>query len=147
MKVLVDTSVWSAALRRRSPGSSSASERVSVEELSALIDEARACMAGCIRQEVLSGISSVTQFDELRRKLRAFDDLRVQASTHESAAELFNQCRAHGLQGSHIDFLICALAQEHQVPIFTLDKDFQRYAEVCELELHQARPGHSAGAP
>jgi predicted nucleic acid-binding protein len=96
-------------------------------------------MAGCIRQEVLSGIPSNAQFDKLRKKLRAFDDLGVQPSTHESAAELFKQCRARGLQGSHIDFLICALAQEHEAAVFTLDEAFRRYAEVCKISLHQTR--------
>jgi len=104
-----------------------------------LIDEARAYMAGCIRQEVLSGIPSAHQFDRLRMHLRAFDDLEADSTTHESAAELFNQCRSSGLQGSHIDFLICALSEQHQAPILTLDKDFHGYAEACGIRLHEPR--------
>ena len=139
MNVLVDTSVWSVALRRRSTGELGAREQGAIRELSTLIDEARACMAGCIRQEVLSGIASTTQFDRLRNKLRAFDDLSTDAPAYECAARFFNQCRARGVQGSHIDFLICALADKHQVPIFTLDADFARYAKVCGVDLHRAR--------
>jgi hypothetical protein len=114
-------------------------EQGAAQELLALIDEARACMAGCIRQEVLSGIAAPAQFDRLRDKLRAFDDLVTEPATYECAARFFNRCRVHGVQGSHIDFLICALAHEHQVPIFTLDADFERYAEVCRLELYRPR--------
>jgi hypothetical protein len=114
-------------------------EQDAAQELWALIDEARACMAGCIRQEVLSGIAVSAQFDRLRDKLRAFDDLTAQPSTYECAARFFNRCRAQGVQGSHIDFLICALAHEQQVPIFTLDADFERYAEMCGIELHRPR--------
>ena len=139
MNVLVDTSVWSVALRRRSPAELTAREQASIGELSTLIDEARASMAGCIRQEVLSGIASATQFDRLRDKLRAFDDLSAGPTVYERAARFFNQCRARGIQGSHIDFLICALADEHRVPVFTLDADFERYAEVCGLDLHRPR--------
>ena len=139
MKVLVDTSVWSVALRRRTSGELRVVEQAAVQELSTLIEEARACMAGCIRQEVLSGIASATQFDRLRDKLGAFDDLAAEPPTYEAAARFFNLCRARGVQGSHIDFLICALADEHQVPIFALDADFARYAEVCGLQLHRPR--------
>jgi predicted nucleic acid-binding protein len=139
VNVLVDTSVWSVALRRRASSELGAVEQGAVRELSTLIDEARACMAGCIRQEVLSGVGSATQFDRLRDKLGAFNDLAAEPPTYECAARFFNQCRARGVQGSHIDFLICALADQYQVPIFTLDADFARYAEVCGVELHQPR--------
>lgn len=139
MKVLVDTSVWSLALRRRHRGSLGVAQSAAVEELTMLVEEARACIAGCIRQEVLSGIPSTTQFKRLRDKLRAFDDLVAGPATHETAASFFNQCRAEGVQGSHIDFLICALAHEHTAPIFTLDQDFERYARVCDVPLHAIR--------
>lgn len=139
MNVLVDTSVWSLALRRGAAGRLSALQQKVVVELSALIDEARACMAGCIRQEVLSGISSSAQFDRLRSKLAAFEDLPAASFTHVQAARFYNRCRARGVQGSHIDFLICALAHEHCTPIFTLDADFERYANICGIELYRAR--------
>jgi predicted nucleic acid-binding protein len=139
LKVLVDTSVWSAVLRRRPRRALSAPQRAAVDELAMLIEEARANMAGCIRQEVLSGVASEAQFQKLRKKLRAFDDLAANAATYELAASFFNRCRAKGVQGSHIDFLICALSREHGAPILTLDADFARYAPVCNIELHQAR--------
>jgi predicted nucleic acid-binding protein len=110
-----------------------------VHELSTLIDEARAYMAGCIRQEVLSGIPSEAQFNRLRLKLSAFEDLAADSPTYEQAARFFNTCRAQGIQGSHIDFLICALAYEQGAAIFTVDKDFDRYADLCGVRLHRPR--------
>jgi len=139
LNVLVDTSVWSLALRREATGRLSALQQKVVAELSALIDEARACMAGCIRQEVLSGIPSPAQLDRLRNKLAAFEDLPAASLTHVRAARFYNRCRSRGVQGSHIDFLICALADEHRAPVFTLDADFERYASICGIELHRAR--------
>ncbi len=65
MKVLVDTSVWSLALRRRSPAHPAATE------LRRLIVAGRAALIGAIRQEVLSGIRDPTAFDQLRDHLRA----------------------------------------------------------------------------
>ena len=71
MKVLVDTPVWSLALRKQSK--TEADERA-VKELTELVRESRVVMIGPIRQEILSGISDEGKFETLRQKLRAFDD-------------------------------------------------------------------------
>jgi hypothetical protein len=133
--VLVDTSVWSLVFRRRA---AVAADQHVVAELEQLIDDTRAVMAGCIRQEILSGISKPEQFERLRDALEPFEDLAAERATYELAAMLFNRCRARGVQGSHVDFLICALASQHGVPVFTVDADFQRYAQPCGILLHQA---------
>lgn len=139
MKVLVDTSVWSLALRRR--GASRAEELLIVRELEELIREGRAFLAGPIRQELLSGISDVKQYRKLRDRLRDFDDLPADRRTFETAAEFSNSCRRRGIQGSHIDFLICAIAAGNGVPIFTTDRDFENYAASLPLRLHVPRSG------
>jgi predicted nucleic acid-binding protein len=130
MKVLVDTSVWSLALRRRSPS------HPSVEELRGLITAGRAAMVGPVRQEVLSGIRDGTAFERLRDHLSAFPDERITTTDYERAAEFFNRCRATGLQGSSTDFLLCAVAIRGQMPLLTTDGDFSRYAKVLPLRLH-----------
>jgi len=40
--------------------------------------------------------------------------------------------------GSHIDMLICATAHRWEVPIFTVDPDFPRYAQHLPIRLHNA---------
>ncbi|MEK6208934.1 MAG: hypothetical protein AABM64_00985 [Pseudomonadota bacterium] len=70
MKVLVDTSVWSLALRRRSPDR----EEGIVRERGRLIAEFQVAMIGPFRQELLSGIREDGQYLTLRDKLRAFRD-------------------------------------------------------------------------
>jgi len=57
MNVLVDTSVWSLALRRKNE-SLTTNERFLVTELSELIREGRARVIGLVRQELLSGIKT-----------------------------------------------------------------------------------------
>ena len=138
MKVLVDTTVWSLALRRkqRQP-----KEAVLVAELSELIDELRAVLIGPIRQEVLSGIPDPKRFETVREHLAAFDDLAIESCDYEEAARLFNLCRKKGVQGSHIDFLICAVAMRHSAAIFTTDKDFMNYVKHINLEMHEPRRG------
>src|SRR5258708_7650198 len=98
MKVLVDTSVWSLALRRRQPPAPEAAE------LTSLIREGLVEMIGPIRQELLSGISEARQFEILKSELSAFEDFPLSKWHFETAAEFFNACRKHGIQGSHTDF-------------------------------------------
>lgn len=129
MKVLVDTCVWSSVLRRRSPD----------PELSAklkdLIESDRAVMIGSIRQELLSGISDPAQFGRLRAALSAFEDLPLRTGHFEKAAEFSNTCRKAGVQGSSIDFLICAVAAEESWPIFTTDRDFDKYRRHLPIRI------------
>ena len=131
--VIVDTSVWSQAFRRkRKPPSSDPS----TAELARLIDQGEALITGPIRQELLSGIATQAQFKLLRERLEPFPDLPIRAADYERAATCFNQCRARGIQGSNTDYLICALALRLQVPVFSADRDFDRYAEILGVRLH-----------
>ena len=135
MKVLVDTCVWSLALRRNAQENGS-HER----ELRELLREGRVLMIGPIRQELLSGIRGESQFKLVRGKLRAFGDAGLEREDHEEAALCFNRCRAAGVQGGSVDFLICAVALRRKVAIFTTDIDFKHYAKVLGVKLHDVRP-------
>ena len=134
MKVIVDTSVWSLALRRSSP-----SDSETVQELRDLIDDHRVQMIGPIRQEILSGIRYKTQFESLAQRLEAFPDQPISTEAYVSAAKMFNLCRSKGVQGSNTDFLICAIAVRNEFSIFTTDKDFELFAEYVPILLHQAK--------
>lgn len=134
MRVLIDTSVWSLALRRNQPADSSV-----VTELIELIKEVRGQLIGPVRQELLSGIKNQVQFQKLRIHLRAFPDLEVTSRDYESAADFFNLCRAKGIQGSNTDFLICAVAVRYNIPIFTTDEDFTLFKAHLPITLHLPR--------
>ena len=138
MNVLVDTSIWSIAFRRKKAVSST--EKELIDELKNLIQEIRASIIGPIRQETLSGISDQNQFTVLRNRLSAFEDLPLQVDDYETAANFYNLCRRSGIQGSHIDFLICAVAYRKQIPIFTTDEDFIfHYSEHLDIVLYEPR--------
>ena len=132
MKVLVDTSVWSLALRRRR----APTEHAAVDELRRLIANGRAAMVGPIRQELLSGIRDRTAFNRLRDHLHAFPDEPLGIADYEQAAAHCNAWRARGLQGSNTDFLLCAIASRRRMPILTADDDFGRYRAVIPILLH-----------
>ncbi|HYT67315.1 MAG TPA: PIN domain-containing protein [Vicinamibacterales bacterium] len=131
MRVLVDTSVWTLALRRGARPHDPA-----VAELRSLIDEGRVALIGPIRQELLSGIRTPDAFERLRDHLRPFADEHLDSIDFERAAEHFNTCRAKGIQGSNTDFLICAAAERRRLPILTTDADFGRFADVLPITLH-----------
>lgn len=136
MKVLVDTSVWSLALRKKSLTDE---ELKIIKELKELIYELRVLLIGPIRQELLSGISNKIKFIKLKEKMRAFEDLEIRTEDYENAAEIYNECRKNGIQSSQIDYLICSVAKNHDISIFTTDNDFANYKEIIDLKLHKIR--------
>jgi predicted nucleic acid-binding protein len=129
LNVLVDTSVWSLALRRKAP------DPRSYAVLMQLIADGRAAVIGSIRQELLSGVRDNRSFERLRDYLRSFPDEPLLTTDYEQAAVYFNTCRARGIQGSNTDFLICAVAERMGWAVFTQDDDFQRYAAHIPVRL------------
>ena len=135
MNVVIDTTIWSLALRRRAHQLSDDEKRL-VEEWVDLVDSGRAALVGPVHQEVLSGIRSEEVFETLHEKLKTFPYLRNSPSDYVQAARFFNLCRSHGVAGSHGDMLICAIAYRHEASIFTTDPDFPGYAKHLPIRLH-----------
>jgi len=125
----VDTYVWSAVLRRRE-----ADPDLTVK-MKDLIEADRVAMIGPIRQELLSGIPDPVQFRRLKSYLSAFEDLPLRTVHFEKAAEFSNTCRKAGVQGSSIDFLICAVAAMEKCVIFTNDRDFEAYRRYLPITI------------
>ncbi len=132
MKVLVDTCIWSLALRRGQQ-----KDNPLVQEFISLIKDVRVQLIGPIRQEILSGIKAKQQFDKLKNYLSAFPDLSIETNDYEIAAEFYNMCRKTGIQGSNTDFLICAISANHDLPIFSVDKDFEQFEKKLPIKLYQ----------
>jgi predicted nucleic acid-binding protein len=136
MNVLVDTSIWSRALRKNAPDNHGV-----IAELSELIRELRVRIIGPIRQELLSGVKSTAQFEKLRLSLSAFTDLPLEVADFEKAAEFFNTCRKAGIQGSNTDFLICSVAFRRNLEIFTSDNDFLEFRKRLPVAIYSPRFG------
>jgi predicted nucleic acid-binding protein len=138
VNVLIDTSVWSLALRRKARDLSPA-EKAAVSELTELIQEGRARIIGLVRQELLSGIKTSGQYERLRGILRTFPDEAIITLDYEAAAKAGNDCRAKGVAVSVSDMLICAIGMAREWPIFTTDPDFRNYTGVLPVKLHTPR--------
>ena len=130
MKVLVDTCIWSHALRSKNPAF-----EVQVKILENLIADQRVLIIGAIRQEVLSGYSDLNRFETLKTKLSYFENTPIVDVDYITAARFYNECRQKGVQGSHIDLLICAVAVRLSIPILTTDKDFGFYQQHLPIKL------------
>ena len=134
MIALVDTCVWSLALRRTKTDLNPREQRT-VKTLEELIVEGRARLLGVVRQELLSGIRLKAQFDRVAAALRSFEDVALGIEDYEEAAAADNKCRSAGLAGSTTDFLTCAVAMRRDWGVFTTDQDFARYGKVLPMKL------------
>jgi len=132
LKVLVDTPIWSYALRSQDKKYQS-----EIDVLTSLIRNQKAIIIGPIRQEILSGYSDMRKYRIIKDKLSYFENTPIIDADYELAAEFSNKCRKKGSQGSHIDFLICAIANRIDIPIFTNDNDFKHYQKVIPIKLYK----------
>jgi hypothetical protein len=134
MMVIVDTPVWSLALRRRAVDLSERELRLTLG-LDELVREGRVQLLGSVRQEVLSGIREDGQFQRIRKHLRFFEDVTLTAEDYEEAAGMSNRCKGSGVASSPADMLICAVSGRRRWRIFSTDQDFVRYGRVLDLQL------------
>jgi predicted nucleic acid-binding protein len=130
-KVLIDTSVWSEALRRKEKSINS-SETI-VRRIIDNNDEI--VLIGIILQEILSGISNQKLFSEIRNILNDFSYLEISKNDYIYAAELRNKCKRNGITASSIDFLIASVAINNKLRLVTYDKDFINISKHTELKI------------
>ncbi len=136
MTVLVDTTIWSLALRRRARSLSPA-QQILVGAWRQMVDDGTAAIIGPIRQELLSGVRDPNVFERLRVHLAGFDCIQVDLDDHDQAARFYNTLRSNGVAGGAVDLVLCAVASRNDIPIFTTDRDFDRYARHLPVSLHQ----------
>ena len=134
MNYVVDTCVWSLAMRRPANRLNSLEAEV-VEQLTAYLQAGQTSMLGIVRQEVLSGIKEEALFEKVRAKLRFIPTLVTQTEDYEQAAHFSNLCRRRGIAATVPDLLICACASRRDWPIFTTDTDFVRFAKILPIKL------------
>ncbi len=134
MRVLIDTPVWSLALRRKTLELTTSERRV-VQVLQQIVEEGRAQLLGPVRKELLSGLREDAQFRRLRDYLRDFPDVVLATGDYEEAARANNECRRAGIASTPVDMLICAVGLHHGWQIFSTDRDFSHYATVLPIQL------------
>lgn len=131
MNFLVDTSVWSLALRRDGPVAAP-----EVEFLKhALVTGAPVFTTGLVLQELLQGFAGPKDLGAIVERFSPLPFIVPQREDHIAAADLRNVCRRAGLQIATIDALLAALCIARALVILTTDTDFTRIAELQPLTV------------
>ena len=131
MTLLVDTSVWSLALRR---DAISAAPQVRALR-DALEGEEIVVTTGLVLQELLQGFAGPRGRRDIIERFAALPLLGPDRQDHIDAAELRNRCRRAGVQLGTIDALLAQLCIRHDLSLLTTDNDFVHAAAHCPLKV------------
>lgn len=131
MTVLVDTSVWSLAVRRAAPG-----EVPEVAHLRHVLAGADVVVStGLILQELLQGFVPSPAHTRIAERFASVPLIVPTRDDHVGAADLRNDCRRAGVQLGTIDALLAALCLRHDLTLLSTDRDFLHAAQHCDLRL------------
>jgi predicted nucleic acid-binding protein len=131
MSYLVDTSVWSLALRRDAPDATR-----EVAELGRALEAGdQILVTGLVLQELLQGFNKPKAYTQIIEYFSVLPCIIPEREDHIKAADLRNLCRKKGIQAGTIDALLASLCIERDIKILTTDKDFSQIARVSSLKV------------
>jgi predicted nucleic acid-binding protein len=131
MTLLVDTSVWSLALRR--DGTVDTKEVIALRE--ALDGADSVFTTGLVLQELLQGFSGPKARDAIIERFGALPLIQPDRQDHVAAAEVRNACRRGGVQIGTIDALLIQLCGRYEMTLLSSDKDFANAARHVPFRL------------
>lgn len=131
MTYLVDTSVWSLALRR--DGSADAPQVRLLQE--ALAGSDAVVTTGLVLQELLQGFNGPRAAALIVERFQALPIIAPDRSDHIAAAEVRNACRRAGVQVGTIDALLIQLCGRHDLTLVSTDNDFVHAARHIPFKL------------
>lgn len=137
MTLLVDTSVWSLALRR----DASIAEPEVLQLKDALMGADVVVTTGLVLQELLQGFSGPKSRAQIIERLAALPLLQPDREDHVAAAEIRNTCRKAGIQIGTIDALLAQLCVRHDLTLLSTDNDFKLAAPYCALRVWTPKSG------
>jgi predicted nucleic acid-binding protein len=131
MSYLVDTSVWSLALRRDAPDSIP-----EVVELGRALEAGdEIFVTGLVLQELLQGFNKPKAYDQIIEYFESLPFIVPEREDYIRAANLRNRCRKKGIQVGTIDALLAQLCIDREIEILATDKDFLQIAKVASLKV------------
>jgi predicted nucleic acid-binding protein len=120
VSLLVDTSVWSLAMRR-----DSGSELLQVRQLRDALDGSDSVVTtGLVLQELLQGFNGAKAAASIVERFQSLPLLQPDRRDHVAAAEIRNECRRNGVQIGTIDALLIQLCGRYDLTLLTTDQDF-----------------------
>jgi len=131
VNLLVDTSVWSLALRRDAP-----SEGPAVSFLRRALEGAATVLTtGIVLQELLQGVKGPKAHQLIVVRFSTLPFVIPDRQDHIDAAALHTRCRRRGIQVGTIDVLLAQLCLRHRLTMLTADRDCSRIGDVTELAI------------
>lgn len=131
MRVLVDTSVWSLALRKKG-----AADHATAHKLKAfLLGDEDLFLTGLILQEILQAFRREATFRRMVTYFEPFSLLPSGRRSYIAAARLHRHCRSKGISVTTADCQIATAAIENDCLLLTADKDFEHIARHSDLKL------------
>jgi predicted nucleic acid-binding protein len=131
VNVLVDTSVWSLALRR-----DASPDIKEIEILTRCLQRQDVLFTtGLIIQELLQGFRGPKQRDRILEHFSSLPLIIPDLTDHIQAASLQTTCRRKGVQIGTIDALLGQLAIGHDLDFLTTDRDFMLMSHHTPLRL------------
>lgn len=128
--VLIESSVFINAQRRPS-------SRESIE-LASLLSSGEAVVTGPVIMEYIRGARTAEELDFLAERIVSVECLDTDQQTWIIAGRLSHRFIRMGQMLSDMDVVIAAAAIRYDVPLYTLDRGFDR---IPELRLHQPPSG------
>ena len=135
MTILVDTSVWSLALRR----DTEATEPEVQALKDALQGDEVVVTTGLVLQELLQGFSGAKAQAQIVQRFAALPLIQPDREDHIAAADIRNACRRAGIQIGTIDAVLAQLCIRHELTLLTTDKDFTHASKHCALQVWPAK--------
>jgi predicted nucleic acid-binding protein len=132
--LLVDTSVWSLALRR----DAQTADAQTIALIRALEGDDIVVCTGLVLQELLQGFTGARAHKDVVDRFAALPMVTPDRQDHVDAALLRNSCRRAGVQLGTIDALLAQLCIRHQLTLLTTDQDFTHAARHCALKVWAA---------
>jgi len=126
--VLVDTSAWILALERGA--NATARQKIDV-----LLSENRVAIVPMIYLELLGGVKSQGEFQRLKSRLEALQQIPLAKREWAEAAKLAFELRRKGKTFPYTDILICAAAILHKLVLLHADRHFDIMAEDVLLKV------------
>ena len=125
---LIDTSAWLLALRKDF-----------IPEVKELIDrllrDGVVITTGIIKLEIIGGAGTQDEFQRLKSRFNALDDIRTDDSIWQKACELGFELRRKGITVPHTDILIAACALQSESVIVHADTHFDLMARHAGIKV------------
>ncbi len=117
-KVIIDTSIWVNFFR--------GTDSKTVKEVSRLVREERAVLAGLVITELIQGIKKKADEKIVKKTMAALPYYEATREVWEKTGKKIKELRLKGVNLPLSDVLLATIAEENNCSVFTLDNHFRQ---------------------